>query len=198
MAEVVLVRHGETEWSRSGRHTGSTDVPLTRHGEQQAAAIRPLLAARNFALVLTSPRARARHTAERAGLVSAEVCDDLAEWDYGGYEGRTTPEISRELGRPWTVFADGVLPGATPGETLEQVGARADRVLARVRPVVAAGGSVALVGHGHQLRVLGARWLGLPPDGGALLQLDAGSLSGLGTEHDRPVITLWNARPTLA
>jgi probable phosphoglycerate mutase len=196
MAEVVLVRHGETEWSRTGRHTGSTDVPLTARGEQQATAIRAALAGEQFGLVLASPRVRARHTAELAGLVDVEICDDLAEWDYGSYEGRTTPEITRELGRPWTVFADGVRPGATPGETLEQVGARADRVLDRVRPIVAAGDTVALVGHGHQLRVLGARWLGLPPGGGALLRLDAGSLSRLGTEHDRPVIDLWNSRST--
>ncbi|HUR75946.1 MAG TPA: histidine phosphatase family protein [Sporichthya sp.] len=195
MAEVVLVRHGETEWSRTGRHTGSTDVPMTLHGEQQAAALRTALVGEQFALVLASPRTRAQRTAQLAGLVNVENCADLAEWDYGGYEGRTTPEIVRELGRPWTVFTDGVPPGATPGETLEQVGARADRVLDRIRPIVAAGNDVALVGHGHFMRVLGARWLGLPPDGGALLRLDAGSLSRLGTEHDRPVIALWNAPP---
>jgi probable phosphoglycerate mutase len=197
MAQVVLVRHGETEWSRTGRHTGSTDVPLTARGEEQAASIRAVLAGEQFALVLVSPRVRARRTAELAGLVGVEPCDDLAEWDYGGYEGRTTPEISHELGRPWTVFDDGVVPGATPGETVEAVGARADRVLARVRPIVASGAGVALVGHGHQLRILGARWLGLPPGGGALLRLDAGSVSRLGTEHGRPVIDLWNAQSTL-
>lgn len=195
MAEVVLVRHGETEWSRTGRHTGSTDVPLTARGEEQATAIRAVLAGETFALVLASPRVRARHTADLAGLVDVEICTDLVEWDYGIYEGRTTPEIGSELGRPWTVFADGVGPGATPGETVEQVGARADRVLDRVRPIVAAGDTVALVGHGHQLRILGARWLGLPPGGGALLRLDAGSVGRLGTEHGRHVITLWNARP---
>ncbi len=197
MAEVVLVRHGETEWSRRGQHTGSTDIPLTARGEQQARALGAVLAGEQFTLVLASPRVRARRTAELAGLADVELCDDLVEWDYGAYEGRTTVEISRELGRPWTVFNDGVIPGAaTPGETVEQVGARADRVLSRARAVVAAGGTVALVGHGHQLRILGARWLGLPPGGGALLRLDAGSLSRLGTEHDRAVITLWNARST--
>jgi len=193
MGELVLIRHGETEWSRSGRHTGATDIPLTPHGEEQARALGAVLAGEEFALVLSSPRERARRTAELAGL-AAEPCDDLAEWDYGVYEGRTTAEICAELGRPWTVFADGMPPGS--GETLEQVGARVDRVLARARPVVADGGKVALVAHAHLLRVLGARWVGLPPAGGALLRLDAASVSRLGEEHDRPVITLWNAQPS--
>src|SRR4051812_35400951 len=130
MGEVVLIRHGETEWSRSGRHTGTTDLPLTAHGEEQARAVGAALAGQGFALVLTSPRQRARRTAELAGLTGSEVDDDLVEWDYGAYEGRTTAEISAELGRPWTVFADGV----PDGETIDDVGARVDRVLALIRP----------------------------------------------------------------
>jgi broad specificity phosphatase PhoE len=190
MGEVVLIRHGETEWSLSGRHTGTTDLPLTAHGEEQARALRAALAGQEFAMVLTSPRQRARRTAELAGLTSAEVDADLAEWDYGAYEGRTTAEISAELGRPWTVFADGV----PSGETVDEVGARADRVLARIRATVERGGIVALVAHAHVLRVVGARWLGLPPGGGAMLRLDAASVSRLDEEHGRPVISLWNAR----
>jgi probable phosphoglycerate mutase len=196
MAEVVLIRHGETEWSRSGRHTGRTDLPLTEYGEAQARALAPALAGEHFALVLTSPLTRARRTAELAGLAGVEIDDDLVEWDYGAYEGLTTAEISAELGRPWTIFGDGVPAGE--GETVTQVGARTDAVLARVRPVVEAGGQVALVAHGHLLRVLAARWLGLPPTDGALLKLDAASVSRLGYEHDRPVLILWNLQSTLA
>ena len=194
MSEVVLIRHGETEWSLSGRHTGRTDLPLTEHGEAQARALAPVLAGEQFALVLTSPLARAWRTAELAGLTGPEVDDDLVEWDYGAYEGLTTAEISAELGRPWTIFGDGVPAGT--GETVAQVGARTDAVLARIAPVVAGGKPVALVAHGHLLRVLAARWLGLPPDSGALFQLDAASLSRLGYEHDRPVLNLWNAQST--
>jgi probable phosphoglycerate mutase len=192
--EVVLIRHGETEWSLTGRHTGMTDIPLTAHGEEQAKALGEVVAGEQFRLVLTSPLVRARRTAELAGLSGAEVDGDLTEWDYGDYEGRTTAEISADLGRPWTVFADGV----RSGETAEQVGVRADRVLTRVRPIVDEGGTVALVAHGHLLRVLAARWLGLRPCDGALLKLDAGSLSRLGIEHDRPVIALWNEQSTRA
>jgi probable phosphoglycerate mutase len=196
MAEVVLVRHGETEWSRSGRHTGRTDVPLTEAGEAQARALAGVLAGERFALTLTSPLSRARRTAELAGLTGAEVDDDLAEWDYGPYEGRTSAEIRAELGRPWTIFDDGVPNGL--GETIAQVAARTDRVLARVRPVLAGGDDVALVAHGHVLRVLAARWLGLPPEDGALLKLDAASVSRLGEEHERSVLTLWNSLSTPA
>ncbi|TML98456.1 MAG: histidine phosphatase family protein, partial [Actinobacteria bacterium] len=143
-------------------------------------------------LVLTSPMMRARRTAELLGLPEPEVEADLAEWDYGGYEGRTTAEISAELGRPWRIWTDPVPAGTTPGETIEQVAQRADRVLARVRPVLSQGQDVALVGHGHDLRVLAARWLGLEPQAGVLLGLSAGSLSGLGYEHERPVIAYWS------
>lgn len=191
MSELVLVRHGETEWSASGKHTGVTDLPLTSAGEDQVSRLRPLLDGYRFGLVLTSPRLRARRTAELLGWASAEVEPDLAEWDYGGYEGRTTAEISAELGWPWRVWTDPVPAGATPGETIEQVALRADRLLSRVRSTLSAGQDVALVGHGHDLRVLAARWLGLHPQAGALFALSAGSISGLGYEHDRPVIVYW-------
>jgi probable phosphoglycerate mutase len=192
MSELVLVRHGETEWSASGQHTGVSDIPLTPAGEHQVSQLRPLLEGHRFGLVLTSPRQRARRTAELLGWTDPEVEPDLAEWDYGGYEGRTTAEISAELGRPWRIWTDPVPAGMTPGETIEQVTQRADRVLARVQPTLRAGEDVALVGHGHDLRVLAARWLGLEPQAGALLALSAGSMSGLGYEHDRPVIVYWS------
>jgi broad specificity phosphatase PhoE len=192
MSELVLVRHGETEWSASGQHTGVTDIPLTPAGERQVSQLRPLLDGRSFGLVLTSPRQRARRTAELLGWTNPEVEQDLAEWDYGDYEGRTTEEISAELGRPWRIWTDPVPPGETPGETLAQVAERADRVLARVQPTLRAGRDVALVGHGHDLRVLAARWLGFNPQEGALLALSAGSVSALGYEHDRPVIVYWS------
>ncbi|MGH3786661.1 MAG: histidine phosphatase family protein [Pseudonocardiaceae bacterium] len=196
MGELVLVRHGETEWSATGQHTGVTDIPLTPDGEIQVVQLRPLLDGHRFGLVLTSPRLRARRTAELLSWPGPEVEPDLAEWDYGGYEGRTTAEISAELGRSWRIWTDPVPAGATPGETPEQVAQRADRVLARVRPTLQAGQDVALVGHGHDLRVLAARWLGLQPQAGALLALSAGSVSGLGYEHDRPVIVYWNLSAT--
>jgi broad specificity phosphatase PhoE len=192
MSELVLVRHGETEWSASGQHTGVTDIPLTPAGEHQVSELRPLLEGRSFGLVLTSPRLRARRTAELLGWTDPEVDPDLAEWDYGGYEGWTTADISAELGRPWRIWVDPVPPGATPGETIDQVAQRGDRVLARVAPLLSAGQDVALVGHGHELRVLAARWLGLDPTGGALLALSAGSMSGLGYERDQPVILYWS------
>ncbi|MGH3768950.1 MAG: histidine phosphatase family protein [Pseudonocardiaceae bacterium] len=192
MTELVLIRHGETEWSASGQHTGVTDIPLTPAGERQVSELRPLLDGRRFGLVLSSPRSRARRTAELLGWTNPEVDPDLAEWDYGGYEGRTTAEISADLGRSWRIWMDPVPPGTTPGETIDQVAQRADRVLARVKPLLSAGQDVALVGHGHALRVLAARWLGLAPPAGALLALSAGSMSGLGYEHDQPVIAYWS------
>jgi probable phosphoglycerate mutase len=194
MGELVLIRHGQTEWSRQRRHTGRTDLPLTEEGEQQAEALRPLLAKRELGLVVTSPLVRAARTAELAGLRDPAVDPDLAEWDYGGYEGITTKEIQRE--RPdWNLWRDGVPPGDAdhPGESVEQVGGRADRVLALVTAELDAGGpDVVLVAHGHVLRVLTARWLGLPPSQGVLFRLDTATLSTLGREHDRPVITSWN------
>ena len=183
--EIVLVRHGETEWSRDGRHTGRTDVPLTEHGREQAAAIGAALREREFARVLVSPRSRALETCRLAGFgARAEVRDDLAEWDYGEYEGRTTPEI--RVDRPgWTLWRDGV-PG---GETADEVGARADGVLA---DVASAGGDVLVFGHGHFLRVLTARWLGLEPTDGRLFALDPATSSVLGHERETRVIRLWN------
>jgi broad specificity phosphatase PhoE len=192
MGELILLRHGETEWAREGRHTGRTDVPLTPEGEKQARALAPLLADRRVALVLTSPAERARRTAELAGLTGAETDERLWEWDYGAYEGRSTPAIREE--RPgWYLWRDGVLDG----ETVEQVGARADAVLERVRPALTGSDDVVLAAHGHVLRVLTARWLGLPPADGRLFRLDTGTLSTLGTEHEQPVIGSWNLPPRL-
>jgi broad specificity phosphatase PhoE len=192
MGQLILLRHGETEWSRSGRHTGRTDIPLTSHGEAVAATLAAPLRRMNIVAAFTSPAQRAVRTAELAGLTDAKPDPDLWEWDYGGYEGRTTADIQKE--RPgWYLWRDGVIPGDAehPGETIEQVAARVDAVLARVRPLLA-GGDVALVAHAHVLRVLTARYLGLDPDGGRLFRLDTGTICTLGTEHDEPVITTWN------
>ena len=188
---LVLVRHGETSWSRSGRHTGLTDVPLTEQGKEEARSLRTLLAHRRFALVLTSPLTRARRTAELAGLPTAQVEDRLVEWDYGAYEGLTTPQIRERLGHPWTVFTDGVVAGGTPGETIEAVAARARAVLERALPALVHG-DVALVGHGHCLRVLASVFLRQEPRLGAHLKLDPGSVSLLGHEHETPAIERWN------
>jgi probable phosphoglycerate mutase len=186
MGELILLRHGETEWSRTGRHTGRTDVALTSRGEEQAKALAPLLAGRRIVRALASPAQRAQRTAELAGLTGVETDDRLWEWDYGAYEGRTTPDIREE--RPgWYLWSDGV----RAGEAVEQVGARVDAVIEHVRPDLAEG-DVALVAHGHVLRVLTARYLGLPPADGRLFRLDTGTISALGTEHDRPVISSWN------
>jgi probable phosphoglycerate mutase len=188
--EIVLVRHGETEWSRAGRHTGRTDVPLTDEGRVQAAVLGATLRRRRFALVLTSPLSRAAETCRLAGLGEvAQERPDLMEWDYGAYEGRTTAEIREE--RPdWTLWHDGV-PG---GETVSEVGARADRVIAELR---AAGGDAAVFAHGHLLRVLAARWLGLEPAGGRFFALDTATISVLGYERETAVIELWNGKPPL-
>lgn len=185
MGDVWLVRHGETEWSASGRHTGTTDIPLTEAGEASARELAGRLADQRFELVLTSPLARARRTAELAGFPDAEIDDDLKEWGYGDYEGVTTPEI-RESVPGWTVWTH-PSPG---GETAEQVGERLDRVVARCRET---SGDVLLVGHGHALRGLAARWLGLPVTEGRLLKLDTGSVSALGREHETSVVLHWNA-----
>ncbi|MCQ9183468.1 histidine phosphatase family protein [Streptomyces sp. IBSBF 2953] len=197
MGDLFLVRHGETSWSRSGRHTGSTDVPLTDLGRAQARALAPLIGSHRIGAALVSPLQRARETAELIGLREVRLDADLREWDYGGYEGVTTAEIQRT--RPdWFLFTDGVTPGPPehPGETAEQVGERADRVLARADAALAdTGGCVVLVAHGHFLRVLTARRLGLPPSAGALFQLATGTLCRLGTEHGRPVIAAWNVSP---
>jgi broad specificity phosphatase PhoE len=198
MGELILLRHGETEWSRAGRHTGRTDVPLTAAGETAAAALAPALAARPVRAAFTSPARRAVATAALAGLAGAKEDPDLLEWDYGGYEGQTTAEI--RAGRPgWYLWRDGVIPGdgGRPGETLAEVGARADAVLRRAAPLLA-DGDVALVSHGHMLRVLTARWLRLEPAGGRLFRLGTATLNTLGTEHGEPVITSWNVPSALA
>jgi probable phosphoglycerate mutase len=195
VGDLLLVRHGETEWSVSGRHTSWTDLPLTPHGEEQAKSLAPLLSSRIFALALTSPLDRAIRTAELAGITGIEPDPDLYEWDYGGYEGVTTVDIHRT--RPdWYLWTDGVPPGPDghPGESPEQVGRRADRVLARVDAALP-DGDVILVAHAHFLRVLTARRLGLAPAGGRLFQLATGTVSRLSTEHDRPVVAEWNTRP---
>jgi probable phosphoglycerate mutase len=198
MGDLFLVRHGETEWSRSGRHTGWTDVPLTERGREEARRLVPLVRSHRIGAAFVSPLQRARETAELIGIDDARVDADLREWDYGGYEGITTPEIQRT--RPgWFLFTDGVAPGPPerPGETVEQVGERADRMLAKVDAAFAnTEGVVLLVAHGHFLRVLTARWLGLAPASGALFQLATGTVCRLGTEHGRPVIAGWNIRPT--
>lgn len=205
MGDLVLLRHGQTEWSLAGKHTGRTDIPLTAHGETSAASLAPLLAKRQFAAVFTSPASRAVKTGVLAGLdgagpggtgrVPVKQDPDLWEWDYGGYEGMTTAQIQEQ--RPgWYLWRDGVVPGDArhPGESVESVGARADRVLARAAAFLR-DGDVALVAHGHVLRVLTARWLALPAAGGRLFRLDTGTVGTLGTEHAEPVILTWNVPP---
>jgi len=187
---VVLVRHGATEWSESGQHTGLTDLPLLAEGEDEARALAPILAGRTFALVLSSPLARAVRTAELAGLHKIEIEPDLLEWDYGKVEGRTTVEM-REDDPEWTVF-DGDISG---GETAAEVGARVDRVIARCR--AAGGDEVALVGHGHCLRIVAARWLGLDVRDGRLLALGSGTICELAWEREQPVIKTWGLKPAL-
>lgn len=189
---IVLIRHGETEWSRSGQHTGRTDLPLTAKGERDAAALAPRLAGRTFAEVLVSPLSRARETARLAGLAGS-TDPDLLEWDYGAYEGRRTADIRSENNDPeWTIWRDPIPPGNTPGEQPEQVADRARRVLSRCEPLVRDGADCALVAHGHLLRILTATWLGLPAVDGRLFALDAGALSSVGFEHEQHVIRTWN------
>jgi probable phosphoglycerate mutase len=190
---VWLARHGETEWSRTLRHTGRTDLPLTAEGEREARELREPLGAVGFDRVLSSPLSRARETCELAGLGDrAELTDDLLEWDYGDYEGRTSADIRRE--RPgWLLWRD----GCPDGESAADVGARADRVvadlLATPAPDAGAGATIAVFAHGHLLRVLAARWLDLPPADGKLFGLGTATLSRLGWEHDYRVIQRWNA-----
>jgi probable phosphoglycerate mutase len=195
MGEIVVVRHGATEWSRNGRHTGVTDLPLLPDGEEDARRLGTVLAQRHITHAFVSPRIRARRTAEIAGVldgsIDSRIDPDLVEVDYGAYEGRTTQDIRAELGRPWSLWADGTVPGATPGESLEQVAQRVDRVLEKARPLLA-DGDVALVAHGHVLRILTARWLRLDPKAGALFPLATGRYGVLGHEHDWPALTGWN------
>jgi probable phosphoglycerate mutase len=183
--DVFAVRHGETAWSLSGQHTGTTDIPLTDNGRRLAERMRPVLARQTFTLVLCSPMQRARETCELVGLGQKAIIDpDLAEWNYGRYEGLTPSQI--HAGRPgWLIFRDGCPDGDSP----EQVGARADRVIARAR---AAEGNVALFAHGHVLRVLAARWIGLPAGAGQHFLLDTGTLCVLGYYRDIPAVKVWN------
>jgi broad specificity phosphatase PhoE len=183
--EVVLVRHGETEWSRAGRHTGCTDIPLTDVGRAQARALGDLLRGRDFASVLTSPLQRATETCRLARYGnSAEVIDELREWDYGAYEGRTTPDIRRDV-PGWTVWTHGVVGG----ESIEQVAGRADAVIDRVRGVE---GDVALFAHGHVLRILAARWCDLDATAARHFMLDTATISILAYERETPAIRSWN------
>lgn len=182
--EVWLVRHGETEWSRDGRHTSTTDLPLTDEGRAVASRLRERLGQEEFSLVLTSPRERARETARLAGHPDAEIDDDLVEWDYGDLEGLTTEQI-RQSYPGWTIW-QGPVPD---GESARQVTVRLDRVVARCR---AATGRVLLFGHGHCLRALSARWLELPVAEGRHLRLDTATVSVLGFERDTPVVVRWN------
>jgi probable phosphoglycerate mutase len=184
--QVYVVRHGETEWSLSGQHTGVTDIPLTENGRALARRLKPILAQQSFALVLTSPLGRARETCELAGLgACAAIEPDLKEWNYGEYEGITTHQIHAKA-PGWMLFRDGC-PG---GESPAQVAARVDRVLARIRSVP---GDVALFAHGHVFRVLVARWIGLPPNAGQHFLLDTATLNVLGYYHESPAVKIWNA-----
>ncbi len=183
---VYLLRHGETEWSLNGRHTGVTDIPLTENGRSAARRLEPILAQETFALVLTSPLQRARDTCDLAGLGKrANTETDLIEWNYGEYEGLTTQQI-RQTRPGWSVFRDGC-PG---GESPEQVGARADRLLVKIR---ATEGNVALFGHGHFSRVLAARWINLPANYGEHFLLDTATLNVLGYYRESPALKMWNA-----
>ena len=182
---VFAIRHGETEWSLSGKHTGTTDIPLTDHGRRLAERMRPILA-RNFSgLALCSPMQRARETCELAGFRQNMIVDpDLVEWNYGAYEG-LTPKETHEVVPGWLIFRDGCPRGETP----EQVGARVDRIIARTR---ARDRDILLFAHGHVLRVLAARWIGLPPGGGQHFLLDTGTLCVLSYYHDVPAVRIWN------
>jgi len=182
-SEIWLVRHGETEWSRSGQHTSRTDLPLTAEGEGQAENLRRMLAGHTFALVLSSPMKRATETCRLVGL-TPQISEDLREWDYGDYEGLTTADIQKQAPQ-WKIFT-GTVPN---GETAQQVAARAERVIARV---LSSNGDAALFGHGHLFRVLAARWIGLDAAAGRLLALSTASLSVLGYERDTRVLRLWN------
>ncbi|MFE4690774.1 histidine phosphatase family protein [Streptomyces sp. NPDC056749] len=195
MGDLVLVRHGETAWTVSRRHTSYTDLPLTAHGEEQARDIKPLLAGSAIEAAFVSPLGRAQHTAELAGIDNAQTLPELHEWDYGAYEGITTADI-RRLRPDWKLWDHGTppAPDLAPGENPLAVGQRADRVLDRLEPFLSnpEAGDVVLIGHAHFLRVVTARRLGLEPAAGALFVLGTGALSRLGTEHGSPAVTAWN------
>lgn len=190
---IYIVRHGETEWSRAGQHTGRTDVPLTAVGEEQARAVGLRLAAVPMAHVFTSPRLRARRTCELLGWgAAAQVDDDLAEWDYGRFEGKRSAEIRLDV-PGWNLFRD----GAPEGETPDQVRGRADRVITRLKSLQ---GNIAVCSHGHFSRVLGARWMALPVEHAKSLLLDTASVSILSFDHgrlDEPAVAMWNWKPDL-
>jgi broad specificity phosphatase PhoE len=186
MTEVVLIRHGETEWSATRRHTSYTDLDLAATGVRQAAALGSRLTGRTFAAVISSPRRRAVRTAEIAGLTITDVDEDLAEWNYGEYEGITTREI-RQRRPDWDLWTQGCPGGESPADLQR----RLDRLWSKAGPLLDRG-DVALVGHGHSLRVAGARWIGLPASGGGRLTLDTATLCALGYEHGRQVILHWN------
>jgi len=203
--QLVLLRHGETEWSATGRHTGRSDIPLTVAGEQQAVAAGVWvqrwadLRGRRPAVVLSSPRQRARRTAELAGFPHAPTDDDLAEWDYGPVEGRTAVDVGADLGRDWLIFRDGVNVLASPdghrGEELAEVAARAARVLDRVEPTLRDGADVVLVAHGHLLRVLATVWLGIDPSLASRFELGTAAISLLGYGHGLRTVEGWNLPP---
>jgi probable phosphoglycerate mutase len=192
---VILVRHGETEWSRTGRHTGLTDIPLSQAGEYKAQLVGDALAGIPFGLVLTSPLGRARETARLSGYANAEPDRDLLEWDYGDYEGTTSAEIAALRGSPWSIWTDGIPAGKTPGETADDIRRRASSLCDRIQPHLDDGQKVLLFSHGHFLRALAAVWLGLEVKDGSLLALDTAAISSLGYEHGRRVITGWNRVP---
>ena len=207
VSQLVLLRHGETEWSRTGRHTGTSDIALTPRGEEQARAAGAFLAGREFALTLRSPLLRAHRTADLAGFPDALPDPNLAEWDYGPVEGRTADDVSREIGRDWLVFRDGVhvvpgseggpgTPGTRPGETLDEVASRARAVVERVEPVLREGGDVLLVAHGHLLRVLAAEWLETGPASAARFELGTATISLLGFGHGLRTMEGWNLPTT--
>jgi probable phosphoglycerate mutase len=196
MGELLLIRHGETAWSRTGQLAGRTDLPLTDAGVAAGRALRPLLARRHLVAAFSSPLSRAVRTAELAGLADVKPDPDLLEWDYGGYEGLTEEQI-RQTRPGWDLWRDGVTADGEgrPGETLRQVAARTDAVLDRVRPLLR-DGDVAIIGHGHLQRVLAARWLDLDPSAARMLSHPhTGTLSSLGYEHEQPVVSAWNVLP---
>ncbi|MFE7332069.1 histidine phosphatase family protein [Streptomyces sp. NPDC057565] len=193
MGELIMIRHGETEWSRTGQHGGRTDLALTDAGVAAAKALAPKLAGRDLVAIFSSPLSRALRTAELAGLSGVTPDADLVEWDYGGYEGLTAAQI-QQMRPGWDLWRDGVVPGDAdhPGEQLHQVAARTDAVLERVRPMLN-DGDVAIVAHGHLQRVLTSRWLGLDPSASRLFgHPHPGTISILGLEHEQPVVLAWS------
>lgn len=189
---LILIRHGETEWSRSGQHTGTTDLPLLPEGEECARRAGEVIRDMPRVAAFVSPMQRARRTAELAGISDYQIDADLREWDYGGYEGMTTPQIREQAGNPnWEIFHNGVIPGETRGETVEDVAARVSHVLKSATPMLDEG-NVVIVAHGHSLRILATVFLHTVPRLGAKLILDAGAISMLGYYHGNPCVQVWN------